>query len=80
MAWIKLPADDETPALKRATSDWNRRGQTLPNVVAVLKPNPAAMRGVMMMNRGVTFGGSELGHRREELIATTVSTLEGCFY
>ncbi len=45
-----------------------------------MKPNPKALRGVMQMNSGVTFGGSRLGQRREELIATATSAFNDCFY
>jgi hypothetical protein len=34
----------------------------------------------MQMNAAVTFGGSVLGRLREELIATTVSLTDACFY
>ena len=51
-----------------------------PAVVAAMKPNPAALQAVLRMNSAVTFGGSCLGQLREELIATTVSALNDCFY
>lgn len=45
-----------------------------------MKPNPAALRAVLKMNQAVTFGGSSLGRRHEELIATAVLALKECFY
>ncbi len=80
MAWIDLPDDEETPELARATRAWRKRNVPVPAVIAIMKPNPKALRGVMQMNNGVTFGGSRLGQRREELIATATSALNDCFY
>ena len=80
MAWITLPDDDATPALARATKPWRSQGRAVPAVIAVMKPAPRTLRGVMQMNNAVTFGGSRLGARREELIATATSCLNDCFY
>ncbi len=80
MSWIDLPDDDATPALERATRTWRKQQLPVPAVVAVMKQNPAALRGVLAMNSAVTFGGSSLGQRREELIASSVSALNDCFY
>ena len=80
MAWIDLPDDDATPELDRATRAWRTQGLPVPSVVAVMKPSARALRGVMQMNNAVTFGGSSLGRRREELIATATSALNDCFY
>ncbi len=52
----------------------------MPAVVAVMKPSPRTLRAVLQMNSAVTFGGSVLGRRDEELIATAVSALNDCFY
>jgi hypothetical protein len=45
-----------------------------------MKPAPATLRAVLRMNDAVTFGGSSLGRRREELVAASVSALNSCFY
>ncbi len=80
MAWIELPDDQATPALTRLTRAYRDAGRATPAVVSALKPNANAMRAVLQMNAAVTFGGSQLGRRREELIASTVSAINGCFY
>jgi len=80
MSWIHLPADDANPTLTRLTKPYRDQGRPTPAVVAAMKPNPAAMRAVLQMNAAVTFGGSTLGQYREELIATTTSALNQCFY
>jgi len=80
VSWIELPGDEDTPALARLTKRYRDQGRPVPAVVAALKPNPANLRAVVQMNMAVSFGGSTLGRRREELIATAVSALNDCFY
>ena len=80
MSWIELPGDESSPELARLTKTYREAGRPVPSVLAALKPNPAAMRAVLQMNMAVTFGGSVLGQETEELIATTVSALNECFY
>ena len=50
------------------------------NIIKVMSINPQAMQAVMDLNRAVTFGGSSLTRVQEELIATTVSTVNKCRY
>jgi alkylhydroperoxidase family enzyme len=78
MAWIELPGDDATPELTRTLRQFG--GRRVPSIVAIMKPAPQTLRAVLKMNQAVTFGGSSLGRRREELIATAVSALNDCFY
>ena len=79
MSWLKLPGDTETPELERITRSYRKKG-SVPSIVAVMKHNPKALKAVLQMNYAVTFGGSSLGSRREELIASSVSALNQCFY
>ena len=80
MSWIEIPGDHETPELARLTKPYRDEGRPTPAVIAPLKHNPKSMRAVLQMNYAVTFGGSELGRYEEELVATTVSALNECFY
>ena len=80
MAWITLPDDEATPQLSRLTAPYRKEGRPTPSVIAVMKPAHRTMRAVLQMNSAVTFGGSQLGRACEELIATTVSALNECFY
>ena len=50
------------------------------NIIKCMSINPKAMQAVMDLNRAVTFGGSTLSRVQEELIATTVSTVNKCRY
>ena len=45
-----------------------------------MKPSPETLKGVNRMNNAVSFGGSILGRRREELLATLTSAVNECFY
>jgi len=80
MPWIDLPGDEDSPELRRLTKRYRDEGRPVPSVVAALKPNPRGMRAVLQMNAAVTFGGSVLGRRTEELVATFTSALNDCFY
>ena len=80
MPFIELPDDEATPELRRLTKPYRDAGRAVPSVVAIMKQSGKALRGVMQMNHAVTFGGSCLGRKREELIATTTSALNDCFY
>lgn len=80
MPFIPLPDDDATPELVRVTAPYRKAGRDVPSVIAVMKPHPRALRAVLQMNNAVTFGGSSLGRRREELVATVVSAYNDCFY
>ena len=79
MSWLRLPGDTDTPELERITRPYRETGG-VPSVVAAMKPSPKALKAVLRMNTAVTFGGSSLGQRREEMIATSVSALNHCFY
>ena len=57
--------------------EWGGVEKTIRHVRLVA---PKALQAVMQANMAVSFGGSTLGRRREELIATSVSALNDCFY
>ncbi len=50
------------------------------NIMRCMSIDPRMMSAVMELNRVVTFGGSTLTRVQEELIATTVSTINRCRY
>lgn len=56
------------------------RGGRISPVMHVFSLNPPLLGRVRELNAVITFGGSSLGRRREEMIATLVSTLNGCHY
>ncbi len=68
MSWIEevaLPADNPGAAA---------------NIMRCMSIDPTMMDAVMHLNRALTFGGSTLTRSQEELIATTVSTINRCRY
>ncbi len=55
-------------------------GGRLPPVMKIFSLKPALLGQVEALNAVISFGGSSLGRRREEMIATLVSSLNGCHY
>jgi len=82
MSYIKrIDPSEATGELKRLYDKvMGERGGRLPPVLQVMSLNPAAFARVDELNRTVSFGGSSLGRRREEMIATLVSALNHCDY
>jgi hypothetical protein len=80
MAWIDLPDDEASAELSRLTKRYRDEGRPTPAVIGIMKPSPKTMRAVAQMNSAVTFGGSVLGPKREEMIATGTSSINDCFY
>jgi alkylhydroperoxidase family enzyme len=69
MAWIgEAPVD-------ASAEPWFRS-----NIMRSMSLNPQAMRGVAELSRGCLFGGSRLTRAQEEMVVTTVASLNGCFY
>ena len=80
MSWIDLPDDEATPELARITKKYRTESRPTPAIMAIMKKAPKTFRAVAQMNGAVTFGGSSLGRKREEMISTAVSALNDCFY
>ena len=82
MSYIREVEPDEAQGDLRKLYDemMAARGGRLSPVMKVLGLSPDMLRSVKNMNSVITFGGSSLGRRREEMIATLVSTLNGCHY
>ncbi len=79
-SWIHEPGDTESPELERITRGYRKQGRRSPSVIAVMTCAPATLKNVLRLHEAVTFGGSKLGRDREELIASTTSALNECFY
>ncbi len=69
MAWI-----EEAP-VEGSAEPWMRS-----NIMRSMSLNPQAVHGVSELSRGCLFGGSRLTRVQEEMIITTVASLNGCFY
>ncbi len=82
MAYIQeIEADQAEGDLKAVYDEmieqWSGR---LPPVLKVVGLHPQALKRLKDFNLSVTFGGSTLGRRREEIIATSISAWNDCTY
>jgi alkylhydroperoxidase family enzyme len=50
------------------------------NIMRCMSIDPPMMNAVSELGKVITFGGSTLTRTQEELIATTVSTINRCRY
>lgn len=82
MAYIKEIAPEEaTGRLKEIYDEiLQEPGGRVSPVIQVLSPRPETLRSVRKQGRVLSFGGSTLGRRKEEMIATLTSVLNGCHY
>ncbi len=85
MAWVSVLSREE--ALRAFPNDegqvtrmWSSPGSTSVGIIQVFSIIPEMMLARMKFAWSMTFGGSGLGRRMEELIATQVSGLLGCAY
>ncbi len=82
MAYIQeIEADQAEGELKAVydemMEEWSGR---LPAVLKVVGLHPLALKRLKDFNLAATFGGSTLGRRREEMIATSISAWNDCTY
>ncbi len=82
MSYIKEiePADAKGDLKALYAGIMDARGGRLPPVMKMFSLKPALLRKVEELNAVISFGGSTLGRRREEMLATLVSSLNGCHY
>ncbi len=80
MAWIKELEPQDDPAVKAMHAEWHARRGFVPNIIRIFSLKPALMRAFDDFSKVVTFGGTTLGRRREELISFYVSSLLDCRY
>jgi hypothetical protein len=81
MTWIRTGAEDEaTGALKEVYDRLRTRLGRVGNIVKACSLRPDVLVKQQAFTHAVTFGGSPLGRRKEELIATMISGLLKCRY
>lgn len=78
MSWIMIEAESSTMSWIKEVPTSEPWAQS--NMIRCMSIRPPAMKAVMDLNRAVTFGGSTLTRVQEEIIATTVSTVNRCRY
>jgi len=80
MSWIRELEPKDDPQVKAMHEAWHAKRGYMPNIIRVFSAKPALMRAFDDFSRVVTFGGTSLGRRREELISFYVSSLLDCRY
>ena len=80
MAWIKTIRADENPTIKELSDYRSRSHGYWPNVLAAQSLKPEVLKRMLAYQDLITFGGSSLGRRKEELISFNVSALNKCVY
>lgn len=80
MAWIKTLGPDDDPIVKQIHDERMKTWGYFSNVMQVFSAKPQVLKRLMDFQSLVTFGGSSLGRRREELISFHVSALNQCEY
>jgi alkylhydroperoxidase family enzyme len=81
MAWIEIVQPEAATGELAATyTTLQEHGRRIGNVVRAYSIKPALLRAAHAFSHAVTFGGSSLGRRKEELIATVVAAQLRCTY
>lgn len=81
MVWIKTVRPEEASGdLAEVYGELKARGRGIGNVVRAYSVKPSLLRAARTFSYAVTFGGSSLGRRKEELIATVIAAKLRCTY
>ena len=81
MAWIRIISPEEaSPELQEIYDEIRDPSGRLSPALQIVSLHPEALRALNRLNRTITFGGSRLGRKREELLSVVVSTVNGCDY
>lgn len=80
MTWIKTLSPEEDPIVKELYDYRVGTHGYWPNVLAAQSLKPEVLKRLLAFQDLMTFGGSSLGRRWEELISFHVSVLNACGY
>ena len=80
MAWIKMLSPEEDATVNELSEYRVKTHGYWPNVLAAQSLKPEVLKRLLAFQDRITFGGSSLGRRREELISFHVSVLNACGY
>lgn len=75
-----VPEKDATGVLKEVYDAWVKLMGFVPEIVKSTSLRPEFTQKFEALRLAITFGGSRLGRRKEELIALVVSVLNKCHY
>ena len=83
MSWIKEISETEATGAVKTAYEESMRFSGNPKVGPIIKVfslRPDLLKARVGFASAMTFGGSGLGRRKEELIATSISGLLNCKY
>lgn len=81
MTWIQtVPEGEAAGALKEVYDAQAKMLGFVPGIIKSTSLRPDFTQKFEALRLAITFGGSRLGRRREELIALVVSVLNKCHY
>jgi alkylhydroperoxidase family enzyme len=84
MTWLRTFRPDEASGklaeAYREVMEGSDVPGRVPEIMKCMGLRPDALLAVLRLNRTITFGASTLGRRREEMLATAVSAVNGCHY
>ena len=82
MAWIRaVPPEEAEGLLRQLYRAAVKRAGKIFNVISVQSPRPRVLRASTQLYMEVMFGEeSGLSRAQREMIATTVSSVNDCFY
>jgi len=84
MGWVSVLSREDAlrvfPDHEEFIKRWSEDPSSPANIIQVFSGIPEMMEARIKFGWSMTFGGSGLGRRMEELIATQVSGLLGCVY
>jgi alkylhydroperoxidase family enzyme len=80
MTWIKMLGESDDPIVRELAEYRQRTHGYFPNVLQAMSLKPETLRRLLRFQDTMTFGGSSLGRRWEELISFRVSAVNTCTY
>ncbi|MDP7559822.1 MAG: hypothetical protein QF745_04705 [Planctomycetota bacterium] len=81
MVWINIVRPEEaTGELAEVYDELKAQGKKIGNLVWAYSLKPELLRAARNFSHAVTWGGSSLGRRKEELIATVVAAKLRCTF
>ena len=80
MKWIKTLTPQNDPTIKELHDYRMRTHGYWPKVISSQSLKHEGLKRLLKFQDTLTFGGSSLGRRKEELISFHVSTLTECHY
>ena len=80
MAWIETVDPSQDPTIGEIAEYRMRTHGYFPNVLRSMSLKPDVLKRLLGFQETLTFGGSSLGRRWEELISFRVSALNSCTY